>query len=116
MSLTALAAVVALMLSVVSGPVLDAQGPRGKAALMNPAELKEQAPATFRVLFDTSAGPFELEVVRDWAPIGVDRFYNLVKRGFYDENRFYRVMPEYMAQLGIHGDIALCHVGIFLFK
>ena len=98
-----LAGLAAIALLVVSGPVLDAQA-RGKAALMSPKELNEQAPAKFNVVFDTSAGQFELEVIREWAPLGVDRFYNLVKRGYYDDNRFYRVMPEYMAQVGIHGD------------
>lgn len=102
--LTAVAAFVALALVVVAGPTLEGQEPRGKAALMNPADLIEQAPATFKVNFDTSAGSFVVEVHRDWAPIGVDRFYNLVKRGFYDGSRFHRVIPDYMAQSGIHGD------------
>jgi peptidyl-prolyl cis-trans isomerase A (cyclophilin A) len=71
---------------------------------MNPAALNEQAPATFKAEFDTSQGPFVVEVHRDWAPIGADRFYNLVKAGFYDQNRFYRVIPKFVAQFGIHGD------------
>lgn len=100
----AVAAFVLLTLLVnVPGPTLEAQAPVGKAALMNPDQLTEQAPATFQVHFDTSAGPFVIEVTRDWAPHGADRFYNLVKRGFYDGCRFYRVIPG-LAQFGIHGD------------
>jgi peptidyl-prolyl cis-trans isomerase A (cyclophilin A) len=72
--------------------------------LRNPAALKEQAPATFKVNFDTSKGPFEVTVHRDWAPNGADRFYNLVKNGFYDDVRFFRVIPNFMAQFGIHGN------------
>ena len=72
--------------------------------LRNPAALKEQAPATFKVNFDTSKGAFEVTVHRDWAPNGADRFYNLVKNGFYDDVRFFRVIPNFMAQFGIHGN------------
>ena len=74
------------------------------ARLRNPAALTEQAPAAFKANFATSAGAFVVEVHRDWAPIGVDRFYNLVKNGFYDDIRFYRVIPKFMAQFGIHGN------------
>src|SRR6266516_3242201 len=73
------------------------------AALKNPAALKEMAPAQFKVNFDTSAGVFEVEVHRDWAPNGADRFYNLVKNGFYDDLRFFRVIPNFMVQFGING-------------
>ena len=105
--LTAVAASVTLALVMASGPTLEGQEARGRAALMNPAELNEEAPATFNVNFDTSAGLFVVEVHRDWAPIGVDRFYNLVKRGFYDGTRFFRVLPGYIAQFGISGDPVL---------
>jgi peptidyl-prolyl cis-trans isomerase A (cyclophilin A) len=76
----------------------------GAAALKDPASLKEAAPATFKVNFDTSAGPFVVEVKRAWAPNGADRFYNLVKSGFYDECRFFRVISNFMVQFGINGD------------
>lgn len=66
-----------------------------------------QAPATFRVLFTTSKGPFTVEVHRDWAPNGADRFYELVKDGFYDGNRFFRVVPNFVVQWGIAGDPAV---------
>jgi peptidyl-prolyl cis-trans isomerase A (cyclophilin A) len=74
------------------------------AALKNPAALKEMAPAMYKVDFDTSAGMFVVEVHRDWAPNGADRFYNLVKNGFYDDVRFFRVISGFMVQFGIHGD------------
>jgi peptidyl-prolyl cis-trans isomerase A (cyclophilin A) len=72
--------------------------------LANPASLREQAPATYKAKFDTSKGPFVIEVQRDWAPNGADRFYNLVKNGFYDNVRFFRVIPGFMVQFGINGD------------
>jgi peptidyl-prolyl cis-trans isomerase A (cyclophilin A) len=72
--------------------------------LGNPAALKEQAPAVYKVEFDTSKGPFVVEVHRDWAPNGADRFYNLVKNGFYDNVRFFRVIEGFMAQFGVNGD------------
>src|SRR5258708_2967063 len=68
---------------------------------------QEQAPATFKVMFDSSAGPFVVEVHRAWAPNGADHFYNLVKSGFYDEARFFRVVPNFMVQFGIAGDPAV---------
>src|SRR5262245_45044309 len=77
------------------------------AALKNPAALKEMAPATFKVNFDTSAGMFVVEVHRDWAPNGADRFYNLVKNGFYDNVRFFRVIPDFIVQFGSNGDATL---------
>jgi len=81
--------------------------PAAKANLKNPAAMKEQAPAVFKASFDTSAGTFVIEVHRDWAPIGADRFYNLVKNGYFDGVRFFRVVPGFMAQFGIHGDPAI---------
>src|SRR5262245_60319974 len=80
------------------------------AALKNPAGLKEMAPATYRVDVDTSAGTFVVEVHRDWAPNGADRFYNLVKNGYFDDVRFFRVIPNFMVQFGISGDPSLNNV------
>lgn len=74
------------------------------AALRNPAALKETAPATFNVNFVTTAGSFVLQVTRAWAPKGTDRFYNLVKHGYYNDTRFFRVVPNFMVQFGINGD------------
>jgi peptidyl-prolyl cis-trans isomerase A (cyclophilin A) len=77
------------------------------AKLQNPAELKATAPDTYKVKFDTSAGVFVVEVHRASAPKGADRFYNLVKNGFYDECRFFRVVPGFMVQFGINGNPAI---------
>ncbi|MEX2128039.1 MAG: peptidylprolyl isomerase [Xanthobacteraceae bacterium] len=72
--------------------------------LANPSALNEKAPATFKARFETSKGAFVVQVSRDWAPNGADRFYNLVKNGYFDDARFFRVMPGFMAQFGINGD------------
>ena len=72
--------------------------------LSNPASLNEKAPATYKVKFDTSKGSFVVEVHRDWAPNGADRFYNLVKNGFYNDARFFRVISGFMVQFGINGN------------
>jgi cyclophilin family peptidyl-prolyl cis-trans isomerase len=73
-------------------------------ALRYPAKLKEVAPATYKASFDTSVGVVVIEVTRAWAPRGADRFYNLVKNGYYNGCRFFRVMPNFMVQFGINGD------------
>ena len=75
-----------------------------KATLRTPAKLTETAPDLYRVRFDTTKGVFVVEVHRDWAPIGADRFYNLVKNEFYDGTRFFRVLSGFMAQFGMNGD------------
>jgi peptidyl-prolyl cis-trans isomerase A (cyclophilin A) len=75
--------------------------------LRNPLALSETAPANFKANFDTSKGMIVIDVHRDWAPNGADRFYNLVKAGFYDDVRFFRVIPGFMAQFGIHGNPAV---------
>ena len=74
--------------------------------LLNPAAavMRRQAPDSFRARFETSAGDFVIEVHRAWAPLGADRFYNLVDAGFFDGVRFFRVISGFMAQFGIHGD------------
>ena len=75
--------------------------------LVNPAALTDKAPATYKARFDTSKGAIVIEVRRDWAPNGADRFYNLVKNGFYDNTRFFRVISGFMVQFGINGDPGL---------
>jgi len=75
--------------------------------LLNPAALNAQAPATYKVKFQTSKGDFVIEVTRAWAPNGADRFYNLVKNGYYDDARFFRVIKDFMVQFGINGDPAV---------
>jgi peptidyl-prolyl cis-trans isomerase A (cyclophilin A) len=78
--------------------------PVGAQSLSNPAALTAQAPAEYKVKFDTSKGAFVIDVHRDWAPQGADRFYNLIKNGFYNNARFFRVVSGFMVQFGISGD------------
>src|SRR5580704_2627108 len=87
---------------VLAAPVLAA--PASAQNLANPAALNEPAPASYKVKFDTSKGPFVVEVHRDWAPNGADRFYNLVKNGFFNDARFFRVVSGFMVQFGISAD------------
>ncbi len=82
----------------------QAESQASKEKLMNPAALTEKAPDTFQAKFETTKGTFLIEVTRAWAPAGADRFYNLVKNGYYDNCRFFRVVSGFMAQFGIHGD------------
>ena len=86
---------------------LTAAAPAMSQGLTNPAALNAPAPAIYKAKFDTSKGAFEVEVHRDWAPAGADRFYNLVKNGFFDNARFFRVISGFMVQFGIHGDPAV---------
>lgn len=89
----------ASLLALLTVPVLAQTGNLG-----NPSALRETAPATYKARFETSKGTFVIDVRRDWAPNGADRFYNLVKNGFYDGVRFFRVLDGFMAQFGISGD------------
>ena len=93
------------LLAVAVSVALGAQADTSK--LTNPSALTEQAPATFKANFVTSQGPFVITVTRSWAPLGADRFYNLVKSGYFDGIRFFRVIPGFMAQFGIHGTPAV---------
>jgi len=61
-------------------------------------------PDTFRVAFETTRGRFVVEAYRQWSPLGVKRFYELVSMGAFDENAFYRVVPNFVAQFGTPGD------------
>jgi peptidyl-prolyl cis-trans isomerase A (cyclophilin A) len=70
--------------------------------LLAPAKLKEKAPETYQVKFDTTRGQFTVTVTRAWAPLGADRFYNLVKHHFYDNAAFFRVVPQFVVQFGIN--------------
>jgi len=73
-------------------------------ALLDPRLAQERAPDTYAVAIQTTKGEIIIDVTREWAPLGADRFYNLVKIGFYDDVAFFRVIDEFMAQLGITGD------------
>jgi len=78
--------------------------PNGSKKAEAPAAKEERVPDVFQVKLDTSKGPVEIEVRRGWAPRGADHFYSLVKTGFYDGNRFFRVVRNFVVQFGISGD------------
>lgn len=86
-----------------SGEQADADA-ASRNPLLRPANFTEVAPESYRVAFETTEGTFVVEVTRSWAPNGADRFYNLVKAGFYDDTRFFRVIEGFMAQTGMNGD------------
>jgi peptidyl-prolyl cis-trans isomerase A (cyclophilin A) len=73
-------------------------------ALLAPEKANEKAPETFKVKFATTKGDLVVEVKRAWSPNGADRFYNLVKIGYFDDTAFFRIVNGFMAQIGIHGD------------
>ena len=86
----------------------DADGPSAPSThevLLDPTlpVWSEAAPDTFVARFETSAGDFAIEVVRSWAPVGADRFYNLVRHGYYDDARFHRTVPDFIVQWGLAG-------------
>ena len=96
-----------------SAPVLAASAPRPAPeaapvhhdpAQLDPTMAKDRAPAVYRAHFTTTQGDFVVEVHRDWAPQGADRFYNLVKLGVFDDTRFFRAIDGFMVQFGIPGD------------
>ncbi|MEM9187969.1 MAG: peptidylprolyl isomerase [Myxococcota bacterium] len=72
--------------------------------LLNPGGATEQAPDEYVVELDTTKGTIRIEVTRAWAPHGADRFYNLVKIGFFNDVAFFRVVPGFMAQVGLKGE------------
>lgn len=76
------------------------------ALLLDPSnpEWTHPSPPVWQARFETTRGEFVVEVVRDLAPIGADRFYNLIRLGYYDDTRFHRVVPGYIVQFGLHGD------------
>ena len=84
--------------------------PAAKPNLMDPKSLNAKAPENFKAKFTTSKGDFVIEVHRAWAPRGADRFYNLVRAGFFKDIYFFRVIPGFMAQFGIPGDPAMAAV------
>ena len=78
-----------------------ASAARYDRTLLHPALLKAKAPASYQVKFVTTKGDFTVTVTRAWAPVGADRFYNLVKHHFYDNASFFRVLPGFVAQFGL---------------
>ena len=97
---------ISIFLSLVFAEVGLCQTIENKKVLLNPKHKlwSERAPHVFKVRFETTKGLFTIQVHRDWAPRGVDRFYNLVRTGFFDGSRFFRVRPGFIAQFGIPGD------------
>lgn len=87
-------------------PPADTATPAPPTPTPAAAPAADAAPATFRVRFETSKGPFVVQAQRDWSPNGVDRFYQLVEAGYYDDIRFFRVVPGFVVQFGMHGDPA----------
>lgn len=81
-----------------------AKAPAKSPALLDPSKATLTAPTKFSVQMDTTKGEIIIDVTRAWAPNGADRFYNLVKAGFFDETAFFRVIGGFMAQIGISGD------------
>jgi peptidyl-prolyl cis-trans isomerase A (cyclophilin A) len=73
-------------------------------ALLTPAQITGRAPERFTVVLDTTEGEIRMQVTRAWSPHGADRFYNLVRAGYYTNVAFFRVIRGFMAQAGIHGD------------
>jgi peptidyl-prolyl cis-trans isomerase A (cyclophilin A) len=78
-----------------------------RPSLLNPASLTAKAPPVFQAKFTTTAGDFVVEVHRDWAPLGADRFYNLVRRGYFTNASFFRVVPGFVVQFGLSADPAI---------
>ena len=76
------------------------------AVMMDPTgeQATQTAPDEFKVRFETSAGTFVIDVTRDWSPRGADRFYSLIRIGFYDDQRFFRVLPNFVVQWGMSGN------------
>jgi len=78
-----------------------------RPSLLKPATLNAKAPADFKASFSTTAGDFVVEVHRDWAPLGADRFYNLVKNGYFTNASFFRVVPGFVVQFGLSANPAV---------
>jgi len=76
-------------------------------ALLHPATLIEKAPDSFQVKFETTKGDFVVQVTRSWSPLGADRFYNLVKHGFFTDAAFFRVVPGFIIQFGLSANPAV---------
>ncbi len=85
-------------------PKAEAKTPAATADFSDPSKLTEKAPETFKAEFDTTKGKVVLEITRSLAPNGADRFYNLVRSGYFTDIAFFRVIPGFMCQFGIHGD------------
>ncbi|MEK9501608.1 peptidylprolyl isomerase [Gaopeijia maritima] len=94
----------ALVAASCGGDSGSAERPEDSNPLLQPADFQETAPDDFRVAFETTEGRFVVEAHRAWAPRGVDRFYNLVRAGYYDGVPFHRVLEGFVVDFGIHPD------------
>jgi peptidyl-prolyl cis-trans isomerase A (cyclophilin A) len=103
-TLTTIALVLAFSSTLVPA---QARAEGASKALLTPSEAKETAPAVYKAKLTTTKGAFTIEVHRDWSPNAADRFYNLVKTGFFTDVAFFRVIKGFMVQFGIHGDPAV---------
>jgi len=100
--------ILALGISLASAQETNKEAPKAAAPSFNdPSKLKEKAPDTYKAEFETTKGKFAIEVTRSLAPNGADRFYNLVRSGYFTDLAFFRVVPGFMGQFGIHGDPAV---------
>ena len=88
-------------------PTRPSHSTAGRPSLLNPASLKAKAPAVFEAKFTTTAGDFVVEVHREWAPQGADRFYNLVRSGYFTNAAFFRVVPGFVVQFGLSANPAV---------
>jgi peptidyl-prolyl cis-trans isomerase A (cyclophilin A) len=93
--------------SVATAPAAPQAALHHAASELDPSLATARAPEVFSAKFTTTHGAFIIEAHRSWAPRGVDRFYNLVRMGFFDDTRFFRVIDGFMAQFGIPGDPAV---------
>ncbi len=84
-----------------------ATGTKTDPALLHPATLTAKAPDQYEVTFKTTAAEFVVQVTRAWAPLGADRFYNLVKHGFFTDAAFFRVVPGFVIQFGLSANPAV---------
>jgi peptidyl-prolyl cis-trans isomerase A (cyclophilin A) len=92
------------LLSMVAAACTDKSASSDTTAATTATAATAQAPDSFRVAFETSRGPFVVQVLRAWAPRGADRFYDLVQQHFFDDTRFFRVVPGFVVQFGLSGD------------
>jgi peptidyl-prolyl cis-trans isomerase A (cyclophilin A) len=107
MKISNLICTVSLLASIALVSCSKADSTNSPAGFADPAKLTATAPDTFKAQFDTTKGKFTVEVTRSLSPNGADRFYNLVRSGFFTDIAFFRVIPGFMCQFGIHGDPAV---------